>query len=209
MRIGRRGVLVGGGLAFATRRASADDASALLSRIATARASLRTLRGPFTQTRTVSLLAGDIRSTGTLMLVRPGGLRWELAPPDPMTFWVTPEGLAYRSAHGQGRVATTGAGGIAGMLEDLHALLGGDLQTLLRRWSMRVVRDEPTGVGLEATPREKGPAGLRSMRLALAPDLVRPTEVVLVQGPKDRTTIAFGELQVNAAIDDALMRPGG
>jgi hypothetical protein len=207
MKVARRGVMVWCGLALTTRLASADDVAALLSRIAAARAGLRTLRGPFTQTRRVGLLAADIRSTGSLALVRPGRLRWELEPPDPVTFWVTPEGLAYRSAHGQGRLAPT-RGGLAGVLDDLEALLGGDLQALAKRWSLRVVRDGPSGVELEATPREAGPAGVRSMQLGLAADLVRPTEVVLVQGPRDGTTITFGELQVNAPIDDALMRPG-
>ena len=51
------------------------------------------------------------------------------------------------------------------------------------------------------------PGGLTMLRFALAPDLVRPTRVLLVQGSRDRTTIDFGDLAVNSAVDAATMRP--
>jgi hypothetical protein len=194
------------GGALAAPRAMADEAQSLLARIAGARAGMQTLQGPFTQTRTIALLATEVRSTGTLTLVRPDRLRWELAPPDAVTFWVTPEGLAYRSTSGSGHLPAT-TRSMSAMLEDLGALLGGDLQALLRRWSLRVVRDDATGTAVEALPRAGSPAGLRRMQLTLAPDLARPTEVTLDQGPKDRTVIKFGELRVNAAVDPGLMRP--
>jgi hypothetical protein len=192
--------------ALAAPRVRADDAESLLARIARARSNLQTLQGPFTQTRTIALLATDVRSTGTLTLVRPDRLRWELAPPDAVTFWVTPEGLAYRSASGKGRLpATTQI--MSAMLDDLGALLGGDLQTLLRRWSLRAVREDSQGTAIEALPRAGSPGGLKRMELGLAPDLTRPTEVTLDQGPRDRTVIKFGELRVNAPVDPSLMRP--
>jgi hypothetical protein len=45
------------------------------------------------------------------------------------------------------------------------------------------------------------------MRFALAPDLVRPTRTLLVEGPRDRTVIEFGALVVDAPVDPAKMRP--
>ena len=207
MKLGRRSVLVGVGFSLASSRmAAADEVEAFLSRVAVARTALRTLRGPFVQTRRIGLLASDVRSHGILMLVRPDRLRWELAPPDPVTFWVTPEGLAYRSAHGQGRLPPTRSG-LAAVLEDLGALLGGDLQTLRRRWALRVLRDDPQGAELEATPQGPSPGQLQRLELGLASDRVRPTKVVLVEGPRDQTTIEFGDVQVNVPIDAALMRP--
>jgi hypothetical protein len=201
---------------LASRASRAAGAAApiddLLARIARARAPVKTLQGPFTQTRTIGLLSTDVKSTGTLSLLRPDRLKWQLAAPDEVTFWIGPEGLAYRSAHGQGRVPASNAR-IAASLQDLHALLGGDLAKLTERWSLAVLRDDATGAELEATRRPEaadagaGASVARTMRFALAPDLVRPTRALLVEGEHDRTVIEFGTLTVDAALDEATMRP--
>ena len=91
-------------LPIAARDAHADELDDVLAKVARARASLKTLVGPFTQTRKIGLLASEVRSTGTLMLVRPDRLRWELGSPDDVVYWILPEGLAYKSKNGQGRV---------------------------------------------------------------------------------------------------------
>ena len=183
----------------------ADAVDSLLARVASARANVRTLRGPFVQTRTIGLLATDVRSTGTLTFVRPDRLRWELSPPDAITFWMGPEGLAYRDAHGQARLPATTAR-MAGALDDLRTLLGGDPSRLRERWDVRVVRDDATGAEIDATPRAPGSAPLQSLRFALAPDLVRPTRAVLAEGPRDRTVIEFGTLVVDGPVDAESMR---
>lgn len=210
MRLSRRGlfaasaslVLANVGVARPTRADALDD---VLARIARARAPVRTLVGPFTQTRTIGLLATAVRSQGTLTLVRPDRLRWELAPPDDVTFFIGPEGLAYKSAHGQARVPASDTR-IGASLDDLRVVLAGDLSKLRDRWDLRVLRDDASGVEIEATARDASKAPLRSMRFALAPDLVRPTRAVLVEGPHDRTVIDFGALTVDAPVDEARMR---
>jgi hypothetical protein len=197
---------------------SAPDA--LLARIAKARAALRTLVGPFTQTRTIGLLSTDVRSTGTVALLMPDRLRWRLDPPDDVTFWIGPEGLAYRSAHGQGRVPKATARAASAM-QDLHALLGGDVAKLSERWALKILRDDATGVELEAelrsgvspqtglpvAPPGGPPPGPQQMRFSLAPDLVRPTHVLLVEGEHDRTVIDFGTLVIDGPLDETSMRP--
>jgi len=206
--LSRRALLTGSAatlLASRVARAAApvDD---LLARVARARAHLRTLQGPFTQTRTIGLLATDVRSQGTLTVVCPDRLRWDLAPPDDMSFFVLPEGLAYRGPHGQGRAPASSAR-VAGGLDDLRTLLGGDLAALRARWDLRLVRDDATGAELEATARPGAAAPLASIRFALAPDLVRPVRALLVEGPKDRTDVQFGAMVVDAPVDPARMRP--
>jgi hypothetical protein len=207
MKLTRRALLlapVGWSLA---RSAGAQPASTdLIARIARARGSVRTLTGPFIQTRRIGLLAMDVRSRGTLTLVRPDRLRWTLSEPDDVTFWVTPEGLAYRSAHGEGRLSAAGAR-VGGALEDLHTLIGGDLARLRDRWDLRIAREDASGAEIEATPRAGVAGALRSSTLTLGPDLVRPTRALLVEGPRDKTVIEFGSLAVNVPVDDASMRP--
>ncbi|MEP7125371.1 MAG: outer membrane lipoprotein carrier protein LolA, partial [Byssovorax sp.] len=62
--------------------ARADEVSDALAKIARARASLKTLTVPFTQERTIGLLASTVKSEGELTMVRPDKLRWELKAPD-------------------------------------------------------------------------------------------------------------------------------
>ena len=207
--ISRRELLVLAGVAVLLRDGVARAAGSLdevLARVAHARAHLKTLQGPFTQVRTIGLLATEVRSTGTLALVRPDRLRWELAPPDEVTFFLGPEGLAYRSPHGEARTQAASAR-IGPALDDLRTVLGGDLGRLKERWDLEVLHDGATGVEVEATAKAGATTPLHSLRFALAPDLVRPVRVVLVEGPRDKTVIEFGARAVDAPIDPAHMRP--
>jgi hypothetical protein len=209
MTTSRRGFLAACAFSVVASRvftARADALADLLARIAAARAPVRALEGPFTQTRTIGLLAAAVRSTGTMVLVRPDRLRWELAPPDGVTFFVGPEGLAYRSGQGQGHVPSANAR-LAGALDDLRIVLGGDLTRLRERWSLTIVRDDASGAELEATPLPSTATSLKSIRFALAPGLAVPTRTLLVEGPRDKTLIEFGTLTVNPPIDPARMRP--
>ena len=205
--LGRRALLGGTVLALLAPRVAlaGDPLEDLLARIARARAPLRTMQGPFTQTRTIGLLATDVRSAGRMTLVRPDRLRWELAAPDDVTFFVGPEGLSYRGAHGSASAPPDPR--IAGALDDLRILLGGDLSRLRERWDLRLVRDDASGAEIDAMPRATAPAPLRSLRFALTPDLVRPARALLVEGPRDKTVIDFGALVVDAPVDPARMRP--
>ncbi|HEY6462374.1 MAG TPA: outer membrane lipoprotein carrier protein LolA [Polyangiaceae bacterium] len=206
--LGRRALLVASlAAAVLPRRAwAAGPLDELLARIARARAPLRTMQGPFVQTRTLGLLATDVRSTGTLVLVRPDRLRWELAPPDAIVFFVGPEGLSYRGPHGEARMPGGNARVAAG-LDDLRTLLAGDLARLRARWDLRLVRDDDTGAEIEATARPEAATQLKSIRFAVAHDLVRPTRAILVEGPHDRTVIEFGALVLDAPVDPARVRP--
>jgi hypothetical protein len=213
MTLSRRAMLgASAALIVAARTARAQrPLEDLLERIAKARASVRTVIGPFTQTRTIGLLSTDVRSTGQMTLVRPDRLRWELGAPDDVTFWIAPEGLAFRSSHGgthaEGRLPAASAR-LGGALDDLRTLFGGDLGRLRERWDLRVARDDTTGAELEASPRPGTGGTLKALRMTLAPDLVRPLRAVLVEGPRDRTVIEFGALAINEPVDDARMRPG-
>ncbi len=195
------------GLLLVARGARAAPPTDVYLRIASARAKIRTLRGPFSQVRRIGLLVSDVRSTGDLVMTRPDRLRWRLSPPDDVTFWVGPEGLAYRSAHGQGKVPSSSAG-MASALADLSTLIGGDMAKLDRRWLLRLVHDTESGVDVEATARDVLPtATVRMMTFSLTADLTRPTRVVLVEGPHDRTDIQFGELRINEPVDPMEILP--
>jgi len=195
----------GAAAALWARGAAADEVEDALAEVARARASLKTLSGPFTQERTIGLLASKIKSRGALALERPDRLRWELAPPDDVVYWVGPDGLAYKSARASGRMPA-GQGKIAAALDDVRVLLGGDLGRLRARYDMRVVSRGPEGIAFDATPRPGSDKRLDRLQFAVGPDRVRPTRATLVEGPRDRTDIVFGALERDAALDPARMR---
>jgi hypothetical protein len=96
---------------------------------------------------------------------------------------------------------------LAGALDDLRTLLGGDLSLLRERWDLRVLRDDAGGAELEATAHPGAAGALRTLRMTLTPDLERPTRALLVEGARDTTTIEFGALALNQPVDEARMRP--
>ena len=189
--------------------ASADETEAALEEVSKARASLRTLVGPFTQERTIGLLATKVRSTGTLVLVRPDRLRWELAPPDDVVYWVGPDGLAYKSARSQGRMPAA-EGKLAAALDDIRTLLGGDVTHLRARYDLRVVQRNADGVAFEGIPKPgayDAKNRLDKIAFALDKERVRPTRATLVEGPRDKTEITFGRLERDVPVDPARVRP--
>jgi hypothetical protein len=195
------------------RSAAADDCSPerlenALKDIARTRASVTTLTGPFAQERRIGLLAAKVRSTGTLTLVRPDRLRWELAPPDDAVYWVAPEGLAYKNRAGQGRIDAGGAGDrVAAALDDMRILLGGDLTRLRARYELRGIclGDDP--IVFEAVPRPGQSGVARKLVFSFAADLVSPKSAIIIEGPRDETEITFGPIQKNVPVDPARMRP--
>ena len=188
----------------AVRPARADALDDALARIAKARAPLKTLVGPFTQERTIGLLSTSVKSHGTLTLVRPDRLRWELAPPDDVVYWITPEGLAYRSKSGQGRVSGAQAR-LASSLDDLRTLLGGDLGKLRTRYDLKLLSDKEGETTFEATPRDPA-MPLKLLRFGVAADGATPRFAELFEGGRDKTRIEFGALQRDVPVDPAVVR---
>jgi hypothetical protein len=188
----------------APRPARADAADDALRDVARARETLRSLACPFTQERELGLLANKVTSRGDLTLVRPDRLRWHLEPPDEATYWVTPDGVAYRSRDG---ACKAGGGPFGALLGDLLVALGGDLAKLRTRYGIAAERT-PQGLTLTLTPKAADAAKvLRSLRLTLAPNLLSPQRLVLEEPGDGRSAIAFGPATVNAPVDPSRMKP--
>ncbi len=218
MTLSRRHLLASAPLLLLSRIARADERvplsearlEELVREVARARQGVRTLSGPFTQIRKLGLMKAQIQSQGRIILVLPDRLRWELLPPDEVVYWVTPEGLSYRSRSGQGSVRGGNARALAAGLEDLRAMLGGDLGQLRRRYELRAFaspggRDE---IEFESTPKPgQDVRGMKAIHFGIAKDRVRPTFARLFEQNGDHSEIRFGELRPNVPVDPALMRP--
>jgi outer membrane lipoprotein-sorting protein len=194
-------------LAFAasslTRAARADAAlDQALADVAKARAKIDTLQGPFTQERTIALLASKVKSTGKMWMVRPDRLRWELDPPDAATYWVLPDGLAYKTKSGSGKIGKNAQGPMGGVLGDLLVLLGGDLAQLKSRYDLTLVKRDAAQCVIHAVPKDKALAKTtQRVELELSGDLATMKRVVIVEKGNDRSDVTFGALVKNAKID--------
>ena len=187
--------------------ARADDVSAALAKIARARASLKTLTVPFTQERTIGLLASTVKSEGELTMVRPDKLRWELKAPDAVTYWITPEGFSYATASGGASVGKAAAARFAAVLGDLTALCGGDLESLRKRYDLSVPSTSD-GIVLLASPRaDDVKKHIKSLELLTTPDLADLRRITIEEKNGDRSVITFGKAVRDAAVDPAKMAP--
>lgn len=202
----RRAFLLSGAALAVASRAHAAPLDDALADVAKARAKLQTLQGPFVQERTIALLASKVRSTGKLWMVRPDRLRWELEPPDAAVYWVLPDGLAYKTKSGKGKVAKGAQGPLGGVLGDLLILLGGDLAELKSRYDLSLVKRDGKSLVIHAAPKDKAIAkSTKRIELSLGADPAVLEKVVLVEAGDDRSEITFGALTRNAPVDPALV----
>jgi outer membrane lipoprotein-sorting protein len=196
----------GGALALA-RVARADEVSDALAEVQRARAGLQTLVVPFTQERTIGLLATAVKSEGEMTLVRPDRLRWELKPPDAITYWITPEGLAYATPSGGASVGKGAAGRFGAVLGDLMTLLGGDLEKLRARYDLSVP-SRTEGLLLVARPRaDEVKKHVKSLSLRVAPDLWTVRSIEIEESTGDRSVITFGKAARDVKVDPGKMTP--
>jgi outer membrane lipoprotein-sorting protein len=211
-RVSRRAFVVSSSIAIVASvcgRALADASlDAALADVAKARAKVTTMVGPFTQERTVALLASKVKSTGKMWLSRPDRLRWELDPPDAAVYWVLPDGLAYKTKGGSGKIGKGSQGPLGGVLGDLLVLLGGDLATLSARYDLALIQRDDTALVIHATPKDKTLAkSTKRIELELANDLVTLRRVSIVEAGNDRSEITFGAIVKGAPIDPKLLAP--
>jgi len=187
--------------------ASADEVSDVLAEITKARAGLRTLVGPFTQERTIGLLATAVKSEGEMTMVRPDKLRWELKPPDAVTYWVGPEGFAFATPRGAANTGKGGAGKFGAVLADLLILLGGDLEKLRARYDLSIP-NRKDGVTLRAAPRaEDVKKHVKRLEMRAGPELWTVKDITIEEQGGDLSVIQFGKLARDVAVDPAKMTP--
>lgn len=177
---------------------------ALLGKIAKARREVKTFRAEFTQERRIRLLATSVKSRGEILFGAPDRLRWDLAPPDGVVYFVGPSGLTYRTKTSS---ATVPAGGpnVARALSDLRALLTGDLSTLRDRYTLTASRTA-TDIEIEGVAKDRS-ASVKSFTLVLERSLVVPLRARLVEGKNDTIDLAFSNVAVNITVDPKELRP--
>lgn len=210
----RRQFLVGVGVGVAAAGSAmavgapafADEVSSALAEITKARASMKTLVGAFSQERVIGLLATAVKSEGEMSLVLPDRLRWELKPPDAITYWISPEGFAFATPSGGGGVGKGAAGRFGAVLSDLLILLGGDLEKLRARYDLSIP-SRKDGIQLVATPRaDEVKKHVKSLEMSAGPELWSVRRIVIEEKSGDRSVITFGKVERDVKVDPARMK---
>ena len=199
---------VGGALLLGEPSASAQDPlDKALSDITQARASVKNMVAAFTQERTIGLLATTVKSEGEMTLLRPDRLRWELKPPDAITYWITPEGLAFATQGGGSSVGKGATGRFGAVLSDMLILLGGDLAKLKDRYDL-AVPSRNQGIVLVARPRtEEVKKIVKSLEMSAGPELWSVNRVVIEEKNGDKSVIVFHKVARDVTLDPAKMQP--
>ena len=187
--------------------AAAEELSPSL--VTEARKGLKGVIARFTQTRTVGLLAADVKSSGTMTIVTPDRLRWELAAPDAITYWIGPEGIAYRTEKGVVKAGKDAAGRFGAVLGDLLVFMGGDIAALAPRYTVKVPsRDKDGALHVVAEPKSDDVKKLvKVVRFDTTPDLWAVRRVEIEEASGDKSVIDFGPSQRDPKVDPATMRP--
>ena len=199
--------ILAGGIVAPRNAAAAETVKDVLGRITKARADLRTLVAKFTQTRKISLLDSEVKSKGELSLVRPDRLRWELFPPDAVTYWVGPEGLAVRTKDGRVSRAPKQAGKFGAVLGDLMTIMGDDPSKLEARYTIDVKKSDGP-IELVLTPKvDELKKVVSRIQLTTQKEVWALARVVVEEEGGDASTIDFSVNDRNVTIDPAKMKP--
>ncbi len=194
-----------GAFACFPRVARADEVTDVLTDIKKARAGLKTLVGPFVQERTIGLLATTVKSDGEVTMVLPDRLRWELRPPDAVTYWIGPEGFAFATPRGSTNVGKAAAGRFGAVLGDLMVLLGGDLEKLRARYEL-TIPSRKDGVTLRAVPKaDDVKKHVRRIDMRTGTELWMIHEVTIEEQSGDLSVIRFGKMERDVRVDPAKM----
>ena len=188
----------------ASTASAEEDSAAVLASVAKSRSALSTLQVSFTQERELSLLSSKVTSKGELLLVRPDRMRWRLEAPDDATYWVSKEGVAYRTKDGSGKVSAGQAGGLAALLDDVLLVVGGDLDKIKTRYDLSATK-EGERITVTLLPRlERVRKLVKKLQITLDPDGL-PRTLLMEEPEGDSTKIVFGEPKKNAKIDPAVL----
>jgi outer membrane lipoprotein-sorting protein len=209
MKLDRRAFLGAVAASLWPATAHADAVDDLLGRIADARNGLTTVRATFKQTRTISVMATEIVSTGSLALVRPDRLRWDLDPPDAVTYWIGPEGLTMKNAEGVTKIDKASTDRFAAVLADLMIMLGGDVRSLRARYAIKM-KEKEDHLQLSFTPNAGTSLAKHIKRVALTTpkdDLAKLRAVGIYEQNDDKSIIRFASWEKNATIAPDEMKP--
>ena len=195
-------------MGFAQRTAlNATESAALKARITENTKSLRSLQGDFTQTRRLSYMDDDMRTTGKLYFKAPDRIRWEYVTPKPYVIIFDDQNM-YTVENGRTKTTKLVANRRMQGLNDLLAgsLRGGDLLDE-GRFTISYFREQNNYTAILA-PKDKGLSRyVRQVELAFDGTSLLLTTVTLTDPAGDSTRLAFTNQRKDEPVADSIFQP--
>ncbi len=182
----------------AARDAESPQVAALIDAIEARYAGVRDLRAGFEQESRVASLDKIERSSGSVLIQRPGRMRWEYRQPEARVIAVDGEVVRiYAPSDRQLQVAPLGQGGLSPTALDF--LLGrGSLRGNFQAERLEAVGGDAVGLRL----RPRGDSGFDTLELWVAPETHQIRASVLTDLFGNRTHIRFNEVRENSGVEE-------
>lgn len=178
--------------------ASTTSAVEILDRLQKRYDAIRDFRAEFSQTSFVASLDRKEVSSGTVVVQRPGRMRWEYRSPEHRVIVIDGRSVRiYSSVDRQLQVAPLVSGSVSPTA--LGFLLG---QAILREaFDAHRIAESPRGeIGLKLVPRED--SGFEFLELWLEPESLQLRESLLVDLFGNRTRVRFDRIRENTGVKE-------
>ena len=172
----------------------ADDAGVILDAVQKRYDAVRDLRAGFEQTSWSAALGTETKSNGTVIVQRPGKMRWEYAAPDGRVIVLDKQAIRiWNPEEKQLQIAALSAGNVSPTA--LGFLLG---QAVLRdTFDAELIPDPArSDRGLRLRPKSDG--GFESLELWVDPKTYQMRESIVLDLFGNRTRVRFDEVRENA-----------
>jgi len=173
----------------------ADDAGVILDAVQKRYDAVRDLRAGFEQTSWSAALGTETKSNGTVIVQRPGKMRWEYAAPDGRVIVLDKDAIRiWNPEEKQLQIAALAAGNVSPTA--LGFLLG---QAVLRdTFNAELIAIDPARVERGLRLRPKADGGFESLELWVDPKTYQMKESIVLDLFGNRTSVRFDEVRENA-----------
>ena len=198
---------MGSGIAAAQepyRALDARELSDFKTKLSAVSGEINTLRCSFEQTQTISLLAEEAKSAGTMTYKNPDKLSWAYTAPTEQAFIVNGKSIITVVGGNRTSIDASSSQMMQEMCKIIIAGLKGDTESLEKSFTTTYLSNGKS-VKVEMVPRNK--AMLRifdRMDLVFDPSSMLVTTILLSEPSGDGTSISIINPQPNAAVDDSM-----
>ncbi len=178
--------------------ADGEPATEVLDRLQARYDGVRDFRADFVQTSLVASIGREDVSSGSVVVQRPGRMRWKYDEPDPLVIVLDGESLRiYNPGDRQLQIAPVASGAISPTA--LSFLLGDGVLSKIFG-ALSIAESKRAEIGLKLIPRED--SGFEYLELWLDPASYQLRESVLVDLFGNRTRVRFGAIEENAGVEE-------
>lgn len=178
-----------------------NQVASFKTQLAKVSGTINTLTCSFTQVQSISLLADEVSSKGTMTYKSPDKLAWVYTAPTEQAFFITMNTITTRS----GKSRTTIDSGSSQMMQEMCKIiiagLKGDTESLEKSFITTYLSDN-NSVKVDMQPRNKTMARMFNlMTLIFDTETCLVTEIILSEPSGDMSTISITDVKLNTNVD--------